>query len=274
MDQIKGKTAFITGGARGIGLGIARAIAREGGKLALIDIDEPSLNAARAELSKSTAVETFILDVRDREAYARIADEAEAKLGPISILCNNAGVAGAADVTRMTYALWDWVIGINLNGVINGIQTFVPRMIERKTVAHVVNTASGAGLVASGAGFLYTTSKFAVVGLSESLRMELEAHGIGVSVLCPGPVATGIIEHSVAPGASAEALTPEQIAERKKRLAVASAFLAAGVAPDEVGNMVVSAIKANRLHIITDRLIEPFVESRAKAILDAMPPRS
>ena len=154
-------------GARGIGLGIARAFAREGTKLALVDIDETALNAARAELSERTSVETFILDVRDREAYVRVADEVEARLGPVSILCNNAGVAASADVAHMTYELWDWVMGINLNGVINGIQTLVPRMIEHKIPAHIVNTASGAGLIAEGSGLQYATSKFAVVGLSE-----------------------------------------------------------------------------------------------------------
>ena len=102
MDRIEGMTAFITGGARGIGLGIARAFAREGTKLALVDIDEAALNAARTELSERTSVETFILDVLDREAYARVADEVEARLGPVSILCNNAGVAASADVAHMT----------------------------------------------------------------------------------------------------------------------------------------------------------------------------
>ena len=162
MDRIEGMTAFITGGARGIGLGIARAFAREGTKLALVDIDETALNAARTELSERTSVETFILDVRDREAYARVADEVEARLGPVSILCNNAGVAASADVAHMTYELWDWVMGINLKGLINGIQTLVPRMIEHKIPAHIVNTASGAGLIAEGSGLQYATSKFAV----------------------------------------------------------------------------------------------------------------
>lgn len=113
-----------------------------------------------------------MLDVRDRPAYARVADEAESRLGPVSILCNNAGVGGGTHVTRLTYEYWDWVMGINLNGVINGIQTFLPRMLERGGGAHIVNTASGAGLAATTSGLLYTTSKFAVVGLSEALRRE------------------------------------------------------------------------------------------------------
>ena len=275
MDRIEGKTTFITGGARGIGLGIARALAREGAKLILVDIDEAALKAARAELSERTSVETFALDVRDREAYARVADEAEARHGPVSILCNNAGVAGGAGVTHMTYAHWDWVMGINLNGVINGVQTFVPRMIKRKTAAHIVNTASGAGLVAEGSGLLYHTSKFAVVGLSEALRGELEPFGIGVSVLCPGPVATSILQNTLAfPGRPQIALTPEEVEMSEKTNKLFSDYLSKGVPPDEVGRMVLAGVKANRLYILTDRVIGSFITARTKAILDAMPPGS
>ena len=275
MDRIEGRTAFITGGARGIGLGIARAFAREGAKLALVDIDEAALNAARAELSERTSVEAFVLDVRDREAYARVADEVEARLGPVSILCNNAGVAASADVAHMTYELWDWVMGVNLNGVINGIQTLVPRMIDHKIPAHIVNTASGAGLVAEGTGLQYATSKFAVVGLSEGLRWELQRFGIGVSVLCPGPVATSIIQNTIAfPGRPRIAMTSEEIEMSDKRVAQASAYLAKGVAPDEVGRMVLAAVKANRLYILTDRIVGDFIAARTKAVLDAMPSSS
>lgn len=275
MDRIEGRTAFITGGARGIGLGIARAFAREGMKLALVDIDEAALNAARTELSERTSVETFILDVRDREAYARVADEVEARLGPVSILCNNAGVAASADVAHMTYELWDWVMGINLNGVINGIQTLVPRMIEHKIPAHIVNTASGAGLIAEGSGLQYATSKFAVVGLSEGLRWELERFGIGVSVLCPGPVATSIIPNTLAfPGRPRIEMTPEEIEMSDKRMAQASAWLATGVAPDEVGRMVLAGVKANRLFILTDRIVGDAITTRTRAVLDAMPSSS
>ncbi len=183
MEDVKGKTAFITGGARGIGLGIARAFARAGVKLAIADIDPDSLASAKSELAKLTAVETFKLDVRDREAYARVADEAEARLGPVSILCNNAGVAAA---TRFTYEFWDWMLGINLNGVINGIQTFMPRMLERGGDGHIVNTASGAGLVAEGSSVMYSTSKFAVVGLSESPAARTRAEANRRDCFVPG----------------------------------------------------------------------------------------
>jgi len=266
MEDVKGRTAFITGGARGIGLGIARAFANAGVKLAIADIDSDSLAAARSDLGKLIAVETFNLDVRDREAYARVADEAEARLGPVSILCNNAGVAAA---TRFTYEFWDWMLGINLNGVINGIQTFLPRMIERGG-GHIVNTASGAGLVAEGSSVMYSTSKFAVVGLSESLRRELEPKQIGVTVLCPGPVGTNIVANSriTQPAAqnAEEARTWEAVTEQ------VTDWLARGVAPDRVGEMVLAAVKANRLYVLTDRVMEKYIEARTKALLDALPP--
>jgi len=271
MDRVDGKIAFITGGARGIGLGIARALARSGAKLALADIDQASLVTAKSELSDLTTVETFKLDVRDREAYARVADETESRLGPVSILCNNAGVAGGQHVTRLTYEYWDWVIGINLYGVINGIQTFLPRMLKGGGGGHIVNTASGAGLAATSSGLLYTTSKFAVVGLSESLRNALEPLKIGVSVLCPGPVNTKIISNS------RETQPPTQVtAEEAKAFETAIAqvneFLAAGVDPDEVGEMVLAAVKGNRLYIHTDRMMAGLIEARTRMLLDAMPP--
>jgi NAD(P)-dependent dehydrogenase (short-subunit alcohol dehydrogenase family) len=267
MEDLKGKTAFITGGARGIGLGIGRAFARAGVKLGIADIDPDSLAAAKSELVKLTAVETFNLDVRDREGYARVADEAEARLGPVSILCNNAGVAAP---TRLTYEFWDWMLGINLNGVINGIQTFLPRMLERGGGGHIVNTASGAGLAAEGSDVMYNTSKFAVVGMSEGLRRRLEPSKIGVTVLCPGPVGTNIISNSriTQPAArnANEAKTWEEITQQ------VTARLALGVAPDEVGEMVLAGVKANRLYILTDRVMEKYIEARTKALLEALPP--
>src|SRR3984893_4058962 len=271
MDRVDGKTAFITGGARGIGLGIARAFARAGAKLALVDIDRASLATAKSELSKLTKVETFVLDVRDRAAYARIADDTESRLGPVSILCNNAGVAGGQHVTRLTYEYWDWVIGINLNGVINGIQTFLPRMLKRGDGGHIVNTASGAGLAATSSGLLYTTSQFAVVGLSESLRLSLEPFKIGVSVLCPGPVNTKILSNSndTRPSSSA---TVEETKMWEAAITQANAFLAAGADPNEVGEIVLAAVKTDRLYVHTARIMAGLIEARAKALLDAMPP--
>lgn len=269
MTEVSGRTAFITGGANGIGLGIARAFARAGAKLALADVDAAALANARAELGKETQVETFVLDVRDREAYARAADAAESRLGAVSLLCNNAGVAMAILPEQMSYEAWDFALGVNLGGVVNGLQTFLPRMLGRAREqggGHVVNTASGAGLAAPGSGFLYHTAKFAVVGLSESLRSELAGSGIGVSVLCPGPVATRIMHHTLRTQPASAPKPAEQM------VAMVDAFLGAGVAPDAVGEMVLRGVSDNALYIHTDRIMEAPLKARTQALLDALPP--
>jgi len=272
MTDIAGRTAFITGGANGIGLGIARALARAGARLALADLDAAGLERARLELAALTPVETVVLDVTDRAGMAAAAERVEALLGPVSLLVNNAGVAAGGPATKLTYDLWDWGMGINLDGVINGVQTFLPRMAARKAGGHIVNTASGAGLAASGAGVLYHTAKFAVVGLSEALQVELQPQGIGVSVLCPGPVATDILARTrqAQPGTGL-ALSDAQRQIAEERLRVASEFLARGVPPDQVGEMVRTAIETDRLYIHTDRFMVPFIEARTAALLAAMP---
>ncbi|WP_439814718.1 SDR family NAD(P)-dependent oxidoreductase [Zavarzinia sp. CC-PAN008] len=272
MTDVQGRVGFITGGASGIGLGIARAFAKAGAKLALADIDKARLEEARTELAEFTRVETYVLDVRDRDAFTKVADQVEHDLGPVSLVFNNAGVGGGAPPAKLTYAMWDWVMGVNLNGVIHGVQTFLPRIAARGQGGHIVNTASGAGLVAVGTGVLYHTSKFAVVGMSEALHAELQADGIGVSVLCPGPVATRIMDTSATLRPEAPpALTPEQQALAEQSAAWFRKALAEGVHPDEVGRMVLDAVQNNRLHILTDRVIEQALEARTKALFAALP---
>ncbi|TDC55616.1 SDR family NAD(P)-dependent oxidoreductase [Actinomadura sp. KC345] len=276
MERLDGTTALITGGAQGIGLAIARALAQQGGRLALADRDGDALRSAADELSPLTQVETFHLDVRDRAAFAQVADEVEDRLGPVDVLCNNAGIAFPETVDEMTYELWDLALDINLGGVVNGIQTFLPRMLERGAPGHIVNTASAAGLVAA-TGYMYTASKFAVVGLSESLRNQLETggHPIGVTVLCPGGVATNIAN-------STRTLVTEQqgggatfikAQSRIEELApkVENILRQAGVSPDSVGALVVDAIKADRLYILTDRAGTDLLTARTEAIIASMP---
>lgn len=272
MTDVQGRTAFITGGANGIGLGIARAFGRAGAKLALADVDAAALERAKGELADVAQIATVVLDVRDREAYARAADAVEAELGPVSLLFNNAGVAGASPVLELTYPLWDWALGVNLGGVVNGVQTFLPRMAERGEGGHIVNTASGAGLAPTDTGVLYATAKYAVVGMAEALRPALAPAGIGVSVLCPGPVATDIIARTaeVQPEGG-RPLSDEERRGREQRWAVAGQVLKQGVHPDAVGEMVLEAVLADRLYIHTDRIMADAIEARAKALLDAMP---
>lgn len=270
MTDVAHRTAFITGGANGIGLGIARALARAGAKIALVDLDAEALSRAEAELKERTEVCSKVLDVRDRAAYARVADEVEATLGPVSILINNAGVAGGAPTSRLTYELWDWGMGINLDGVFNGVQTFLPRIAERGRGGHIVNTASGAGLFAPSGNTLYSTAKFAVVGMGDALRHELTPQGIGVTVLCPGPVATGIIDRTRASQPKVtRSMSPEQKFKAFEKNEQAKVALANGVSPDAVGEMVLAAIEANRPYVHTDRVSAEPVKLRAKALLDA-----
>lgn len=272
MTDVQGRTAFITGGGNGIGLGIARHFARAGAKLALADVDVAALARAKAELQDITQVETYQLDVRDREAYASVAEAVENALGPVSLLFNNAGVAGGAPAGKITYELWDWYIGINLGGVINGVQTFLPKMVQRGQGGHIVNTASGAGLVATSSGVLYTTSKFGVVGMSEALNAELAAAEIGVSVLCPGPVATDIVKRSAdASPKTGVSLSEEQQKRGAQAIAMATQMLQQGVSIDKVGEMVLKAVRENSLYIHTDRIVGDMIKARTKALLDAMP---
>ena len=262
--RLDGKVALVTGGAQGIGLGIARALKLEGATVVLADVEADTLERAAAELSCAS----YVLDVRDRQRWASVVDDVEQTIGPIDILCNNAGVGGGASVTAMSYELWDWVMDVNVGGVINGIQTVVPRMLERGT-GHIVNTASGAGLVPGGGGYMYGTSKYAVVGLSENLRPDLKKRGIGVSVLCPGPVATDIIMRSETGRPDHRPLTDEQRAQLQR---TADWLKRKGTPPDAVGHMVVDGIKSNALYIHTDRAVEDAVKKRTERILAALPP--
>jgi NAD(P)-dependent dehydrogenase (short-subunit alcohol dehydrogenase family) len=275
MTELAGRTAFITGGAQGIGLGIARAFARAGARLALVDIDEAALTAAAAELAGTTEVATAVLDVRDRARYAEVADELEDRVGPVSVLCNNAGVGGSSPVAEMSYPLWDLVVGVNLGGTINGLQTFLPRMIARKEPGHVVNTASAAGLAPMGGatGYLYEASKAGVIGLSEALGKQLahEDHPIGVTVLCPGPVASNM----VATGRAARAALGTEAPDDEQRWEEQEHYVRKlGIPPDDVGPMVVDAIRANRLYLLTDRTMAAPLALRAKALYQALPPET
>jgi NAD(P)-dependent dehydrogenase (short-subunit alcohol dehydrogenase family) len=187
MRELRGRTAFIAGGASGIGSGMARVFAGEGMRIVLADVESTALAAAAAQLEDESAeVLALELDVTDREAMEDGARRAEERFGHVHLVCNNAGVGAGGPLDQCTYDDWDWVIGVNLTGVINGVQTFVRRLRDHGEGGHFVDTASMAGLIPSGGLGIYCTTKYAVVGLSECLRLDLAPHGIGVSVLCPG----------------------------------------------------------------------------------------
>ena len=263
MQELSGKAAFVTGGASGIGLGMAKAFAEQCISVAIADVRQDHIERARRELEGSGAFHFINLDVTDRAAFARAADEAEAAIGPVSILCNNAGVGMLGDAKSTGYVDWDWVMGVNLGGVINGIQSFLPRMLASGVEGHIVNTSSIGGMLPMPGGAAYITSKAAVIGLSEALYSDLRSDGIGVTVLIPGPTASNI--HEVAklrPTGFAET----GLAELEAELAKGPLF-PGGLAPLETGRMVVKAIAGDQLYLFTHADFRHGVAQRFAAIM-------
>ncbi len=252
MKDFAGRTAFVTGGANGVGIGIVRNLLNEGCKVAIADIRQDSIDAALKSLD-NREVMGVQLDVASRDGFKAAADEVEAKFGPVSILVNNAGVNLFQPIEESSYDDWDWLMGVNLHGVINGVQTFVPRMVERvksgeQVGGHVVNTASMAGFLSSASPGIYNTTKAAVRALSESLRYSLLQYGLGVSVLCPGLVKSLIY--------ASDAIRPDDLKGAMKAVDGAAVermqgLHEFGMEPDVIGARVIEAIKANRLYIFS-----------------------
>jgi len=270
MDRLEGKTAFITGGASGIGFAMAQAFLAEGMNVAIADVDAAALAEAETALRGSNAgVRAYQLDVTDRAQYAAIADQVEADLGPVHVVCNNAGVYRGGSMDAVTYEDWDWVMGVNLGGVINGVQTWTRRLQAHGQGGHIVNTASMAGVVTSPGLGVYNTSKFAVVGMSEALREDLAGSGIGVSVLCPGMVHTRILESE---RTRPEALSSEdEIAETaaKSHSEVMQMAMNAGIPAEEVAQLVVDGIRSNQLYLFPHPELKASAEARMEAMLEA-----
>lgn len=243
MRELSGKVAFVTGGASGIGLGMTRAFLRAGMKVMIADVSRANLDDAASQLKGGGGEYRMLqLDVADRAAFARAADETESALGKVQVLCNNAGIGAGAPLTTATYADWDRMLGVNLYGVVHGVVTFMPRMRAHGRGGHIVNTSSMAGIVPlPDPGGIYTTAKFAVRGLSESLRLALAADGIGVSVLCPGLTRTRILDEA------------RKGAERAGADELSAGFLEAepyAMDPLEVGEAVLEGIRRNDAYIL------------------------
>jgi NAD(P)-dependent dehydrogenase (short-subunit alcohol dehydrogenase family) len=223
MQELRGRVAVVTGSGSGIGEGIAREAARAGMRVIAADIELSAVERVAKEIIEQGGEAIGVhCDVTRRADLDALADAAWSRFGGCHLLCNNAGVLVRGPLQSMSDADWRWVLEVNLFGVVNGIQAFVPRLIAQRERAHVVNTASVAGLCILPEHGVYGASKFAVVALSESLRADLAPHGIGVSVLCPGGVVTRIQESDRnrpdgIRAAPREALTPEQIAAQVSR---------------------------------------------------------
>jgi NAD(P)-dependent dehydrogenase (short-subunit alcohol dehydrogenase family) len=272
MRHLRDRVAFVTGGASGIGLGIVEAFLGAGMRVAIGDLRQDHLDAALAQLAGrglKDSVHGILLDVSDRAAVARAADETERHFGKVHVVVNNAGVGIEGPLRRATYDDWDFGLGVNLGGVVNGIQTFVPRIRAHGEGGHVVNTASLAGLVYMPSFMaIYATSKAAVITLSECIRDDLAPDGIGVSVLCPGPIRTNIHESgqnrpSRFKGSSGFAEAEAELAKREPS--------PLWMDPKVVGELVLRGIENDELYIITHGEWRDAFTQRMNAILDAMP---
>ena len=252
MIDFAGRTAFVTGGANGVGIGIVRNLLEAGAKVAIADIRQDSIDRALATLD-NREVMGVELDVRSREGFAAVADDVEARFGPVSLVFNNAGVNLFQPIEDSSYDDWDWVLGVNLGGVINGVMTFAPRMKARALSGevnggHITNTASMASFIGSGTPGIYNTSKFAVRGLSYSLRHSMYQYGIGVSCVHPGLVKSYIYaSDDVRPDELRGAMKPVDKA-MVDRLAGVHEF---GMEPDVIGARILEGIRENRANIFT-----------------------
>jgi NAD(P)-dependent dehydrogenase (short-subunit alcohol dehydrogenase family) len=241
------RVAVVTGGGSGIGRALCLAFARAGARVVIADLDEAGMTETAEGVAKAgsraIAVRTDVSRLAEVQA---LADRAWAEFGAVHVLCNNAGIALWGGLDTATHQDWEWAINVNLWGVVHGVETFVPRMIAQGAEGHIVNTASMAGLIASEGLGVYNTTKYAVVGLSETLQKDLRRHGIGVSVLCPMGVTTRIRDSARSrptalknPGAEAGGGAVELIGRY--------------LTPEHVADRVLAAILADRLYVITHR---------------------
>ncbi len=268
MKDLAGKTAFVTGAASGIGLGIAAALAQAGVKVMLCDVEEAALDRAVEGLKQTNAdVDGVKADVSLKAELKAAAEAVVGRYGKVHILINNAGVGGGQPYGAWTGAGWDWTLGVNLMGVVWGIEIFGPLIEQHGEGGHIVSTASIAGLI-SGGGVQYNVSKYGVVALSEGLRGELAPRGIGVSVLCPGFVRTQIM--------TSFRNLPERFgripADRLAAIRASEPFkmieqrVSNGVDPFYVGELVREGIENDWPYIFTDVEFEPMIEARFAAI--------
>lgn len=254
MDLSQAKHAFITGGASGIGLGIADALAKRGLSITIADIDKDALESVIS--TRGNQFRGIQLDTRDRDGWTRAKAEAEGAFGPVDILCNNAGIApNGRTFAEMSPESFDIILEINLVGIVNGVFAFAADMQARSS-GHIVNTSSQAGLTGSIPGVgAYAVAKFGVTALSECLRMELAEHGVGVSVLCPSLVNTNLAANTKKVGGEINEYMPE--------------MPKSDVTPDHVGEFVAEGIEQDAAYIMTHAGVWPALEPRSEAIRSA-----
>ena len=269
MEGVRGKVAFVTGGVSGIGLGIAKALIHEGAVVAVSYMRESHRDAAMAEMRAipGANARAFKLDVTDRAAMRDVADRIERELGPVDLLCNNAGANLFGPLEDATHDDWDWILDVNLGGTINGIVTFLPRMRHRGS-GYIVNVGSMASFISGPRAGVYTTSKAGVRGLTECLRYALAQYGIGVSLLCPGLTNSNIHESGANRPQkyhnSGYVVTRDDVDHVKSVLNI-------GMSADEVGRKTVDAVKEGKFYIFTHPEFREELEEMFANILEGFP---
>jgi NAD(P)-dependent dehydrogenase (short-subunit alcohol dehydrogenase family) len=269
MKNVEGKVAFITGGANGAGFGMAQVFSKNGMKVVIADIRQDSLDRAMAHFRNNPNVHAVRLDVTDREAFARAADETERVFGKVHVVCNNAGINLFVPIEECTYNDWDWVMGVNFGGVVNGVHTFVPRIRKHGEGGHIVNTASMAAFLPSAAAGIYTASKYGVRGLSEALRLSLYAYNIGVSVFCPGLINSVIYEsEKIRPQ---KFTSPENTAKSQQTMNLLPEIHKAGMGLEEVGEKVLAGIRRNAMYIFSHPEFKEELREIFDEVLNSLP---
>jgi NAD(P)-dependent dehydrogenase (short-subunit alcohol dehydrogenase family) len=271
MKDFKGQLAFITGGASGAGLGQAKVFGRAGASVVIADIRKDAVDAALSELrAESITAYGIVLDITDRAAYAAAADEVERVFGyPPTILSNTAGVNSFGPIENTTFDDFDWIIGVNLGGVINGCVTFIPRMIAAGKPGHVVTVSSVGGLMGSNMTAPYSAAKAAVINLMEGYRMGLAPYGIGVSVVCPANIKSNIAE--------ASKLRPAQFGksgyvENAQSIASLQSIHAFGMEPEQLAEAIKQGIENDQLYVIPYPEVRDELDKHFREIVDSVSP--
>ncbi len=272
MKELSGKVAVVTGGASGIGRSLADSFAADGMKVVLADVDEEGLEAAAAQLRALGAQAVGVrADVAVATDVEHLKDAALQAFGGVHVVCNNAGVGAGGPMWEVPLESWQWVLGVNLWGVIHGVHTFTPLLVEQGE-GHIVNTASSAGVTSVPLIGPYATTKHAVVGLSESLALDLAGTGVGVSALCPMWVRTRILESSR--NAPPEVLAAEEArgSPLPDQMAALAAIVESGLDPAFVAQQVIEAVKTDRFYVLPHPAVKAAAVERARRIAQDEPP--
>ena len=276
MKALAGKVAAVTGAASGLGRAMANAFAAEGMHVALADVDLQNLLQVEKEIrSRGVRALSMQVDVSNAAEVNAFSQKVISEFESVHLVCNNAGVSPLGAVWESTAADWQWILGVNLWGVIHGVRAFAPRLIAQNE-GHIVNTASVAGLISPPGSGAYNATKHAVVALSESLHHDLRSRGaaVGVSVLCPAYVPTGISDSERnRPGDLLNADQPKSQYQTEKEAMLRKAVASGRLSADDVARAVVAAVKEDRFYVLTHPRIKGAIRARMEDILDERPPR-